>query len=156
MMSTRTLWAIVMTLLLAASASGQQVEGLSPVEVQTQQIASELRCPVCQGTSINDSPSELAQQMKDIIRERLEAGQTPEEVKAYFVDKYGEWVLLRPEARGFNLVVYVMPVLALLGGALIVYSVVRKWTVADALPIDDDDGEAGERDVVLNAGAASD
>ncbi len=137
---------------LLVVAAAQQPEGLSPIEIRTQQIASELRCPVCQGTSINDSPSELAQQMKEIIRERLEAGQTPAQVKQYFVDKYGEWVLLQPKARGFNLVIYVLPVLALIGGALIVVAAVRKWTVA----ADDIESDTERSDAPVGSGAASD
>lgn len=122
----------VALLVLAGTVSAQQPEGLSELEIQTQRVAAELRCPVCQGTSINDSPSELAQQMKAVIREQLEAGRTPDEVKEYFVAKYGEWILLEPEARGFNLVVYLAPLLALLGGALIVVSAVRRWMAPDA------------------------
>lgn len=124
----RVLVGTLLLLVLAGAAGAQQPSGLSKIELETQQVASELRCPVCQSTSLNDSPSELAQQMKAVIREQLEAGKTPEEVKAYFVGKYGEWILLRPEPKGFNLIVYLAPLVALLGGALIVVAAVRKWT----------------------------
>lgn len=98
------------------------------LERDTRQLAQELRCPVCQGLSLQDSPAELSQEMRAIIREQLVAGKTVPEVKAYFVEKYGEWVLLEPKASGFNLTVYVLPVLMLLGGAVFLYSVARKWT----------------------------
>ncbi len=62
---------------------------------------------MCQGESIQDSPAALAQEMKAIVREQLAAGRTPDEVKSYFVEKYGEWILLRPKARGWNVMVYV-------------------------------------------------
>ena len=81
----------------------------SELERQTSQVASGLRCPVCQGVSVEDSPTELARQMRAVVREQLAAGRTPDEVRAYFVDKYGEWILLEPKASGFNLVVYVLP-----------------------------------------------
>jgi cytochrome c-type biogenesis protein CcmH/NrfF len=71
------------------------------LEARVREVASELRCPVCQGESIEDSPAALAQEMKVIVREQLAAGRTPDEVKAYFVEKYGEWILLRPKARGW-------------------------------------------------------
>jgi cytochrome c-type biogenesis protein CcmH len=130
---TRILVGALFLLGLGTVATAQQPSGLSAIELETQQVASELRCPVCQSTSLNDSPSELAQQMKAVIREQLEAGKTPEEVKAYFVGKYGEWILLRPEPKGFNLVVYLAPLVALVGGALIIVAAVRKWTApADA------------------------
>ncbi len=104
----------------------------SALEARTTALASELRCPVCQGNSIQDSPSELAQQMRDLIRDQLRAGKTPDEVRAYFVDKYGEWILLTPKATGFNLVVYVVPLLVILGGGAIVWRAVRRWTATPA------------------------
>lgn len=100
----------------------------SALEAQARAIASELRCVVCQGLSVEDSPSELAQEMKQLVREQLAQGKTPEEVKAYFVGRYGEFVLLQPEPRGFNLVVYVLPFLALVVGGWILVGAVRSWT----------------------------
>lgn len=99
----------------------------SALEARVRAVASELRCPVCQGESIQDSPAGLAQEMRAVVREQLAAGRTPEEVKKYFSDKYGEWILLRPRARGWNVIVYVLPVVALLLGALVVMRVTRRW-----------------------------
>ena len=104
----------------------------SLLEAQTTALASELRCPVCQGNSIQDSPSELALQMRDLIRDQLRAGKTPDEVRAYFVDKYGEWILLTPKATGFNLVVYLVPLLVILAGGAIVWRTVRRFTTTPA------------------------
>lgn len=100
----------------------------SALEAMTTALAAELRCPVCQGNSIQDSPSELAQQMRDLIKDQLRSGKTPDEVRAYFVDKYGEWILLSPKAEGLNLIVYIVPVVALLVGGLVVWRTVRRWT----------------------------
>jgi cytochrome c-type biogenesis protein CcmH len=108
----------------------------SAIEAMTTALASELRCPVCQGNSIQDSPSELAQQMRDVIRDQLRAGRTPDEVRAYFVDKYGEWILLTPKATGFNLVVYLVPLVVILVGGGIVWRNVRRWTSTPASPAD--------------------
>jgi cytochrome c-type biogenesis protein CcmH len=102
----------------------------SALEARTTALASELRCPVCQGNSIQDSPSELAQQMRDLIRDQLRAGKTPEQVRAYFVDKYGEWILLTPRATGFNLVVYLVPLAAILLGGVIVWRAVKRFTAS--------------------------
>jgi len=102
----------------------------SALEAMTTVLASELRCPVCQGNSIQDSPSELAQQMKSLIRDQLRSGKTPDEVRAYFVDKYGEWILLSPRAEGLNLVVYLIPFAAVVVGGAIVWRTVRRWTAA--------------------------
>ena len=97
------------------------------IDIQVREIASELRCPVCQGLSLQDSPSELAQEMRDVIRTQLEEGKTPDEVKAYFVASYGEWILLEPTAKGFNLAVYLLPVIAVLCGVILLFVVTRRW-----------------------------
>ena len=87
---------------------------------------------MCQGNSIQDSPSELAQQMRDLIRDQLRSGKSPDEVRAYFVDKYGEWILLSPKATGVNLVVYLVPFVAVLLGGFIVWRTLRRWTSPSA------------------------
>jgi cytochrome c-type biogenesis protein CcmH len=79
------------------------------IDEQTQNIAKELRCVVCQNLSVADSPSEMAQQMRGVVREQLEAGKTPQEVKDFFVSKYGDWVLLAPKTRGFSLLLWLLP-----------------------------------------------
>jgi cytochrome c-type biogenesis protein CcmH len=83
---------------------------------------------VCQGLSIQDSPSELAQQMRGVVRDQLREGKSPTEVEAYFMSKYGEWILLEPRPTGFNVVVYAVPALAVLGGLGLIVVVVRRWT----------------------------
>jgi cytochrome c-type biogenesis protein CcmH len=91
-------------------------------------VAARLRCVVCQNLSVADSPSEMANQMRAVIRERLASGETAEQVLAYFVDRYGEWILLTPTARGFNLLVWIMPAVALTTGLVVVAFLLRSWT----------------------------
>jgi cytochrome c-type biogenesis protein CcmH len=66
--------------------------------------------------------------MRALVREQLRRGRSPDDVKRYFVSKYGEWILLSPPAHGVNTLIYVLPLLALTGGAAIVGIVVRRWT----------------------------
>jgi cytochrome c-type biogenesis protein CcmH len=101
------------------------------IDRQVREIASTLRCPVCQGLSLQDSPSELAQEMRDVIRTQLEEGKTPADVKAHFVASYGEWILLEPAAAGFNLTVYLLPVAAVLFGAGLLWILARRWLRRD-------------------------
>jgi cytochrome c-type biogenesis protein CcmH len=118
---------MVALLALPRGASAQQASD-SVLEARTSALAAQLRCPVCQGLSIQDSPSELSQEMRSLVKDQLKAGKSPEEVKAYFVSKYGEWILLEPKPRGFNLLVYALPVLLVAGGIGLVTVLVKRWT----------------------------
>jgi cytochrome c-type biogenesis protein CcmH len=102
------------------------------LEARTTAVASTLRCPVCQGESIQDSPAELAQDMRAVVREQLREGKTPDEIKAYFVSKYGEWILLEPAMTGLNVLLYVFPVVLVVGGLVLVVLLVRRWSRAEA------------------------
>jgi cytochrome c-type biogenesis protein CcmH len=97
-------------------------------EDQVRAVAAELRCVVCQNLSVADSPSEMARQMRAIVRERLAAGESPAQVVQYFVDRYGEWILLSPRRSGFNLLVWVAPLAAVVVGVTLVGALVRRWT----------------------------
>lgn len=110
-----------------------RVAGDSALEAKTRAVASQLRCPVCQGLSLQDSPSELSQEMRDLVREQLAAGKSPAEVKQYFVNRYGEWILLDPQAHGFNWLVYALPVLLLVGGGAALLVAVRRWSARPAV-----------------------
>lgn len=121
---------VLAVLMLAGQLAGQTAQPAKETELdrRTREVASGLRCPVCQGLSINDSPAELAIEMKGVVKEQLAAGKTPDEVRAYFIAKYGEWVLLEPDPSGFNILVYALPVLGVLGGALFIWFFVRRST----------------------------
>ena len=110
-------------LLLAGAAAAVPVD-----ETTVHDVAAQLRCVVCQSLSVADSPSETASQMRGIIRERLAAGESPAEVRAYFVEKYGEWILLAPPKSGFNLLVWVVPFAGLGLGLVLVAVVLRRWS----------------------------
>ena len=119
--------AILVLLLEAAPAPAQQPA--RPVnEQELYAVASELRCVVCQNLSVADSPSEMANQMRALVRERLAAGDSPAQVRQYFVERYGDWILLAPPRRGFTLLVWVAPVVAVVFGLGLVALLLRRWT----------------------------
>src|SRR5262245_55076990 len=97
-------------------------------EPEVYEIASQLRCVVCQNLSVADSPSETAYQMRGVIRERLASGERPDQVIQYFVDKYGEWILLEPRRHGFTLVVWLLPPLAAVAGIGLAAVLMIRWT----------------------------
>ena len=116
---------LALALVLAAGAAAQ---ARRVAEQQMHDVAAQLRCVVCQNLSVADSPSEMASQMRAIVRERLEAGEAPEQVVQYFVERYGEWILLSPRRHGFNLLVWVMPAVAVVVGFTLVGLVLVRWT----------------------------
>ena len=90
------------------------------LEALTEEVASLMRCPVCQGLSVADSPTPLAAAMKNEVRDLLAAGYSREQVMEYFEQSYGEFVRLAPHARGFNLTVWLAPLALLLVGLAII------------------------------------
>lgn len=98
----------------------------SVLEARTTAIATTLRCPVCQGESIQDSPADLAQQMRILVKDMLREGKSPDEIRAYFVARYGEWILLQPKMTGLNVVLYVLPILLIVAGGVFIIRFVRR------------------------------
>lgn len=119
------------------------------VDAQANQVAKELRCPICQGLSVADSPTELARQMRQIIRTKLAQGESREAVIQYFVERYGEEVLMAPPARGLGLIAWLVPVLALLAGLAMVGLALRSWLRRE--PTAEDNGLAFAEDEDVEA-----
>ena len=108
--------AIVVSVLLAVL--GSRPPGL---DERATSIDRQLRCPTCQGLSIADSPATAATQMRAVVREQLEAGATDGEVRAFFVARYGRWILLDPPATGVDLALWLLPAFVVgLGAAVVV------------------------------------
>ncbi len=86
-------------------------------EARAREISRELRCLVCRNESIDDSNAGLARDLRLLVRERITAGDSNEEVITFVVDRYGEYVLLRPRATGSNLLLWMAgPLMLLLAG----------------------------------------
>lgn len=93
---------------------------------RTNEVSALLRCPVCQGMAVADSPAEMAVNMKAQVHELLSRGYTEEQILKYFELSYGQFVLLRPRFEGVNRLVWLLPVGALLLGVGVVYFKLRK------------------------------
>ncbi len=126
--------ALLISLFLSASALtgayAPQQAGSSPLEpaleARVQKLGKELRCPTCQGMSIADSPASVARAQLDKIRGLISDGKTDDEVRAYFVARYGEWILLSPKAAGFNWLVWLGPALLLVVGFAVIFRQIQR------------------------------
>ena len=96
------------------------------LDARTNEIGGLLRCPVCQGLSVADSPSSMARNMKAEVREKLAAGYDQEQILAYFERSYGEFVRLEPPMRGVNWLVWFGPLAVLVAGGGVVAWAVRR------------------------------
>jgi cytochrome c-type biogenesis protein CcmH len=96
------------------------------LEARARTISQELRCLVCQNQSIDDSNADLAHDLRMIVRERLKAGDSDQQVKAYLVARYGDFVLLDPPFKTKTLVLWLGPPLLLLLGAGGVFLLLRR------------------------------
>ena len=97
-------------------------------EARARALEGGLRCPVCQSQSIRQSRSFMAEDMRRQIRAMIAAGRTDDEIRAYFVSRYGTWVLLTPPKAGFNLAAYLLPALVVLIGAAGLVLAARRWS----------------------------
>jgi cytochrome c-type biogenesis protein CcmH len=107
-------------------------------------IERQLRCPTCQGLSIADSPATSATQMRALVREQLAAGVSDDAVRAFFVARYGRWILLDPPASGPDLALWLAPAAILAAGAVLVVrrarsrgpaGAARRWSALPLLPV---------------------
>ena len=113
----------------AAFAVGCAAQPENPTAEEMEELAQgidkSLMCPVCPSETIDQSQVQLAGQMRDIVREKLAAGESREDILQFFVDRYGTAVLAEPPRSGFNLLVWVVPPVALLAGGLVLAVVLR-------------------------------
>ena len=107
-------------------------------------VASQLKCPICQGESVADSPSLLAQQMRGVIRQQLQSGKSEQEVIQYFQDRYGSQIVWSPPWQGFALLAWLVPIALLLGGAILLFFVLRDWRTIGHSKMTHDDADNPE------------
>ena len=114
-------WAILVgAFAVAVAVAVAAAPRAETAEDRVTRISAELRCPVCQGLSVADSPSDTARAMRALVRQRVAEGRSDDEIRAEFRRAYGDWVLLSPpllDARGL---VWLLPLAAVAAGALFV------------------------------------
>jgi cytochrome c-type biogenesis protein CcmH len=108
----------------AFAVSAQQP---TPSDDEVNAIARQLYCPVCENTPLDVCPTQACAQWRDLIRQMLAEGKSAEEIRQYFVENYGARVLSEPPRTGLNWLVYILPPVAFLAGAYILYRAFRSW-----------------------------
>ena len=94
--------------------------------LDTNQIYKNLRCLVCQGQSISDSNSDFAQTIKLVVKDLIKEGKSENEIYSFMADKYGEWIIYKPQFSKQNFVLWLFPYVVLVGGALIIFHFIRR------------------------------
>ncbi|MBM6592358.1 cytochrome c-type biogenesis protein [Microvirga pudoricolor] len=135
----RTALALILALGLGGSALAVQPDEVlkdPALEQRARGISSGLRCLVCQNQSIDDSDAPLAKDLRVLVRERLTAGDSDSQVRDFLVQRYGEFVLLKPSFSGHNLLLWLGPFAVLVVGGIGVFVSMRRRKVQPAVPLD--------------------
>lgn len=124
----RILQLLAVILLLSAIIPGYAMaQGSEPTDDEVNAIAKQLYCPVCENISLDACGTAACEQWRNIIREKLKEGWTEDEIKTYFVDQYGDRVMAEPPRRGFNWLVYIVPLLVFIIGIILLYRAFQIW-----------------------------
>lgn len=133
--------ALAVALLLSAPAFAVQPYEMlkDPAqEARAREVSKQLRCVVCQNESIDDSGAEIAHDMRVLVRERITAGDSNEQIIAYMVGRYGDYVRLLPRFTPITFILWLGPLALLLAGGVIVMTRLRQ-PVAGTAPLSDEE-----------------
>ena len=127
----RRLAAITLVLAVIASSSSLAVQPEEmlkdqKLEARARELSRELRCMVCQNQSIDESEAPLARDLRLLVRERLSKGDTDQQVLNFLVARYGEFVLLKPPLESRTFILWALPPVALLAGAIGLFFALRR------------------------------
>ncbi len=128
-MPARKLIGWVVTVGLAAIVTVGLVVGDATPEDRVASLGAAIKCPVCQGEAIIDSPSPTAKAMLEVVEEKVAAGESDQQIVAYFQDRFGDGIYLDPPFAGRTLLVWLIPLFAVAGGVWMILSRRRKPTV---------------------------
>lgn len=120
--SVRKIIAGVVTIALAAVVVVGLIQGDRTDEDRARSIGSRVKCPVCQGVAIADSPSETARAMMDVVEERIADGWSDDQIIDYFSERYTDSIVIDPPFSGNTLLVWLIPALAVLAGIFMIFT----------------------------------
>ena len=129
---------LVVALGWTAAVQAQQSTPPGVTDDQVNAVAKQLYCPVCENIPLDVCPTTACAQWRALIREKLGQGWSEDQIKDYFVAQYGDRVLAVPPARGLNWLVYLIPPIAIIAGAIILYRAMRAWRQPPTIPAETD------------------
>jgi cytochrome c-type biogenesis protein CcmH len=131
----RLILALLLGLLpgLAIAVQPDEILKDPALESRARSISSELRCLVCQNQSIDDSDAGLARDLRLMVRERLQAGDSDAQVEQYLVQRYGDFILLKPPFKAGTLLLWLAPLFVLLGGGSALFALARRRKPAESV-----------------------
>ena len=94
--------------------------------IDPNKVYKNLRCLVCQGQSISDSNSDFAQTIKLVVKDLIDEGKTENEIYSFMSDKYGEWIVFKPQLNAQNSLLWILPYIALIFGGFLIFTLVKK------------------------------
>ncbi|MBN1450996.1 MAG: cytochrome c-type biogenesis protein CcmH [Anaerolineales bacterium] len=127
----RLLWIATLILVLSwLTVATVYAQGSTPTDDAVNAIAKQMYCPVCENTPLDVCPTTACKEWREEIRSMLADGKSEAEIKQHFVDYYGARVLAEPPRTGLNWLLYVLPPIAIVAGAFVLFRALRTWSQA--------------------------
>lgn len=110
---------------LSVSARISEEEAL---QKKAGEIYELIMCPLCAGQTIGQSKNETSRQMRELVQKKLRQGETKEQILQYFESRYGERILATPSKKGFNLILWLLPLVSVVLAGIVIYFLIRRWS----------------------------
>jgi len=118
----------LLTLLLSGLPATAQYHNEEAMQQAAREIYDLIMCPLCAGQTIAQSNNETSAQMRDLVVRKLRQGESKEEILQYFESRYGERIMAKPNKKGFNLILWVLPFVLVASAAILIYFLIRRWS----------------------------
>jgi cytochrome c-type biogenesis protein CcmH len=118
----------LLTMLLSDPAVAAPYHNEEALQKAAREIYGLIMCPLCAGQTIAQSNNETSSQMRDLVLKKLRQGESKEEILQYFESRYGERILAKPNKKGFNLILWVLPFVCVALAAIVIYFLIRRWS----------------------------
>ena len=118
----------LVTLLLTDLSVTAQYHNEEAMQKTAREIYDLIMCPLCAGQTIAQSNNETSRQMRDLVLKKLRQGESKEEILQYFESRYGERIMAKPNKKGFNLILWVLPFVLVASAAILIYFLIRRWS----------------------------